>query len=162
MLCIEGFHCLSNVDAFLSGAHSMMNEGGSLVIADTFEKSDLEKVETKFALDHEFFIHKKEVITFNVRHAMQLDKPKIEKLIQRIPGATMNKVVHRIFRNFLSSGEQSKTFEDLGKTKEYICYVLKRKQDAVQQTALHGKPHSSTNFQLQAVAGLFSPQMNIR
>ena len=96
---------MSNVDAFLSGAHSMMNEGGSLVIADTFEKSDLEKVEAKFAQDHEFFIHKKEVITFNVRHAMQLDKPKIEKLIQRIPGATMNKVVHRIFRNFLSSGE---------------------------------------------------------
>ncbi len=41
--------------------------------------------------------------------------------------ANMNQVVHRIFRNFLASGEQSKTFEDLGKTKEYICYVLKKK-----------------------------------
>lgn len=105
MLCIEGFHCISNIDAFLEGAYSMMREGSSLVIADTFEKKDLQWIEDKFTQDHEFFIHKKEVITFNVKHAMQLDKGRIEKLIQRIPGATMNKVVHRIFRNFLSSGE---------------------------------------------------------
>lgn len=52
MLCIEGFHCLSNMDAFLNGAYSIMNEGGSLVIADTFEKKDLEKIEAKFTQDH--------------------------------------------------------------------------------------------------------------
>jgi 2-polyprenyl-3-methyl-5-hydroxy-6-metoxy-1,4-benzoquinol methylase len=70
LLCIEGYHCLSNVDAFLSGAHSMIKEGGSLVIADTFDKKDMQKIEAKFTEDHEFFIHKKEVITFNVKHAM--------------------------------------------------------------------------------------------
>lgn len=32
-------------------------------------------------------------------------------------------------RNFLASAEDSKTFEELGKTKEYICYVLIRKND---------------------------------
>ncbi len=47
-----------------------MREGGSLVIADLFEKNDLERVEAKFTHDHDFFIHKKEVITFNVKHAM--------------------------------------------------------------------------------------------
>jgi|LauGreDrversion4_2_1035121.scaffolds.fasta_scaffold1367176_1 hypothetical protein len=105
MLCIEGFHCLSNADALLNGAYSKLKEGGSLVIVDSFEKSELQKFENKFTQDHEFFIHKKEVITFNVKHAMQLDKPKIEKLIQKIPGATMNTVIHRIFRNFFSSAE---------------------------------------------------------
>ena len=86
-------------------------------------------IEEKFTKEHDFAIHKKEVITFNVKHAMQLDKARIEKLIQRIPGATLNTVVHRIFRNLLGSAEQSKAFEDLGKNKEYICYVLKRKSD---------------------------------
>ena len=60
-----------------------------------------------------------------------------------MPGATMNKVVHRIFRNFLASGEQSKTFEDLGKTKEYICYVLKRKLDVAVSTPTFEKGTSS-------------------
>lgn len=55
---------------------------------------------------------------------MQLDKPRAEKLIQRI---TENKVVKRILRNFLASGEESKTYEELGKTHEYICYVLMKK-----------------------------------
>ena len=70
MLCIEGFHCLSNVDSFLDDAFSKLREGGSLVIADAFEKKDLQKIEGKFTQDHDFFIHKKEVITFNVKHAM--------------------------------------------------------------------------------------------
>ena len=58
---------------------------------------------------------------------MQLDKPRVEKMISHTTLANANQVVHRIFRNFLASGEYSKTFEDLGKTKEYICYVLKKK-----------------------------------
>ena len=81
LLCIEGYHCLSNVDALLNGAYSLMKEGSSLIIADAFEKTDIELIEAKFTKEHDFAIHKKEVITFNVKHAMQLDKPRIEKLI---------------------------------------------------------------------------------
>lgn len=57
---------------------------GTFVIADTFYKSDIDKIEDKFTKEHGFYIHKKEVITFNVRHAMQLDKPRVEKMIQSI------------------------------------------------------------------------------
>lgn len=92
------------------------------VIADVFDKTETETIEAKFSSI--FTIQKKEVITFNVKHAMQLDKPRVEKMIGQLSG---NQVVTRILRNLLSSGEQSKTFEELGKTKEYICYVLKKK-----------------------------------
>lgn len=49
------------------------------VIADVFEKSEIETIEAKFSSI--FTIQKKEVITFNVKHAMQLDKPRVEKMI---------------------------------------------------------------------------------
>lgn len=47
-----------------------MCENGSLVIADAFEKSEIEAIERKFSKDNGLFIQKKEVITFNVKHAM--------------------------------------------------------------------------------------------
>jgi hypothetical protein len=53
---------------------------------------------------------------------MQLDKPRVEKVISSI---SENKIVKRFLRNFFASAEGSKTFEALGKSKEYICYVLK-------------------------------------
>jgi hypothetical protein len=58
-----------------------------------------------------------------VKHAMQLDKPRVEKLISQI---TSNKIIVRVLRNFLGSGEQSKAFEELSNSKDYICYVLKK------------------------------------
>ncbi len=79
--------------------------GSSFVIADSFEKSDIAEIEKKFTQDNEFIISKKEVITFNVKHAMQLDKPRVEKMISHTTLANANQVVHRIFRNFLASGE---------------------------------------------------------
>lgn len=51
-----------------------------MVIADAFEKSAVERVETDF-IEAGFIIQKKEVITFMVKHAMQLDKPRVEKMI---------------------------------------------------------------------------------
>ena len=64
----------------------------------------------------------KEIITINVKHAMNLDKPRIEKIVTSISD---NQLVRRITRNFLASAEGSKTYEELGKTKDYICYVLR-------------------------------------
>jgi hypothetical protein len=101
----------------------LLSEGGSIVIVDAFDKADIERVEAGFTKDTELQIQKKEVITFGVKHAMQLDKPRVERLIQKL---TSNKVVTRILRNFLASGEESKMKEDLGISKDYICYVLKR------------------------------------
>ncbi len=43
-----------------------------------------------------------------------------------------NQIVVRVLRNFLGSGENSKAYEDLQKTKDYICYVLKRKDSTEQ------------------------------
>ncbi len=118
-------------------AYNKLADGSaaSLVIADSFDKQEVERLESRFTADHNFVISKKEVITFNVKHSMQLDKPRIEKMISQLAIANMNKVVHRIFRNFLASGEQSKTYEDLGKTKDYICYVLKKKECSQVETA---------------------------
>ena len=104
----------------------------SLVIADIFEKQDIEKIERSF-INHGYSLHKKEVITFNVKHAMQLDKPRVEKIISNI---TSNEFLKRFLRNYFGSAEQSKTYEELGKTKEYICYVLK----------LQGPPSLMTHF----------------
>lgn len=53
---------------------------------------------------------------------MELDKPRVEKIVSSI---TSNPIVRRYLRNFFGSAEGSKTFLELGKTKEYICYVLK-------------------------------------
>jgi hypothetical protein len=52
---------------------------GSIVIADIFEKRDIERMESMFK-DH-FVLEKKEIITINVKHAMNLDKPRIEKIV---------------------------------------------------------------------------------
>ena len=53
---------------------------------------------------------------------MYLDKPRIEKIISSI---SENKIAKRFLRNFFSVAETSRTFEALGKTHDYICYVLK-------------------------------------
>ncbi len=141
----------------------MLNDGGSIVFTDAFEKVDISTLEEKFA-QSEFAINKKEVITFNVRHAMQLDKTRIEKLISHLPGATYNKVINRIFRNFLGSAEQSKTFEDLGKAKDYICYVLKKKSDVTSTTSNKSLIDGGQMYMpmmMGATAGLFS-SVNIK
>ena len=69
-----------------------------------------------------FTIEKKEIITFNVNHAMNLDKPRIEKIVK---STTEFEFGRKILRNFLASAEGSKTYNELGKTKDYICYVLR-------------------------------------
>lgn len=71
-MCIEGLHCLSNKDAILKTASEILSEdhGSSFVIADSFEKSEIAEIENKFTKEHGFIISKKEVITFNVKHAM--------------------------------------------------------------------------------------------
>ena len=53
------------------------------MIADIFDNKDIDRTEAAFK-EHGFTIHKKEIITFNVKHAMQLDKPRVEKIIASI------------------------------------------------------------------------------
>lgn len=81
----------------------------------------MEKTEQVFQ-EAGYKVEKKDVLTFNVKHAMNLDKPRLERLIQSI---SENQYVGRVLRNFLASAEDSKTFRELGKTKDYICYVLR-------------------------------------
>ena len=67
------------------------NANASFVIADSFDKSEVATIESKLAsLENGFVISKKEVITFNVKHSMQLDKPRIEKMISHMILATAN------------------------------------------------------------------------
>lgn len=108
ILCIESFHCIANQDLFLREAYAKLadNPTASFVIADSFDKNEIANIEKKLSADDNgFVISKKEVITFNVKHSMQLDKPRIEKMISHMILATANQVVHRVFRNFMASGE---------------------------------------------------------
>lgn len=54
----------------------------SLIVADIFKRRDIEKVEKIFS--EYFIIEKKDVITFNAKHALNLDKPRVEKVISKI------------------------------------------------------------------------------
>jgi ubiquinone/menaquinone biosynthesis C-methylase UbiE len=121
VLCIETFHCFGSPVKVLRNVKQIIDESqGTFVIADIFEKKDIEKTE---ALLKEFFIiEKKDTLTINVRHAMNLDKPRIEKLVHQI---TDIQLLRKIMRNFLASAEASRTYSDLGKTKDYLCYVLR-------------------------------------
>ena len=53
---------------------------------------------------------------------MQLDQPRVEEIIASI---SSNMVIKKFLRNFLAEAEESKTYKELGNTKDYICYVLK-------------------------------------
>ena len=79
-----------------------MSPHSSLVITDLFPKAALPSLERLFSSAH-FSVHKKEVITFNVKHALNLDKPRVSKLLSNnFPG---NVLVQRIMRNFFNQNE---------------------------------------------------------
>lgn len=124
ILCIESAHCYSNFPNVLRNAKQLLrnDSSASLVIADIFDKQEIDSVEQAY-LEAGFTINKKEVITFNVKYAMQLDKPRVEKYINLI---STNALVKRFLRNFFAIAEDSKTYLELGRSKEYICYILKR------------------------------------
>ena len=111
------------------------------MIADIFDKNEIEMIEANFS-DQGFKIHKKEVITFNVKHAMQLDKPRVEKYIGLI---STNHIVKRFLRNFFASADESKTFNELGRSKEYICYVLKKNINLDTSASAGGRAIGSTS-----------------
>jgi len=67
-------------------------------------------------------LRKKEVITINVRHAMQLDKERVENIVSSISDSLL---MTKLMRGFFASAEGSRTYDQLGKTKEYICYALR-------------------------------------
>ena len=137
ILSLESFHCFSNLPHLLDSVRNLLRPSagmpqddqrpfdhqstGEFVIGDIFDKSQIPELESLF-LRHGFNINKKEIITFNVKHAMQLDKPRVEKLIASI---STSLVLRRFLKNFFSSAEGSRIWEELGKSKEYICYVLK-------------------------------------
>ena len=68
-----------------------------------------------------FHIEKKEVITINVKHAMYLDKQRITNIIKSISD---NSCISKLLKEFFAHADGSRTFNELGKSKEYICYVL--------------------------------------
>ncbi len=73
------------------------------MIADAFEKSEIQSMEQTFK-DKGFLIHKKEVLNFNIKHAMQLDKPRVSKLIASM---TSNKVIQMFLKNFFALADES-------------------------------------------------------
>lgn len=97
-------------------------QNGNFIVCDIFAKRNIEKIESKFK--EYFYIEKKEVITINVKHAMNLDRQRIEKIIKSISG---NTCITKLLRGFFASADGSRTYNELGKSKEYICYVLKLK-----------------------------------
>lgn len=62
----------------MRGVKTVLDENGSFVIADIFDKKDTDRLESIFK--EYFIIEKKEIITINVKHAMNLDKTRIDKI----------------------------------------------------------------------------------
>ena len=58
---------------------------------------------------------------------MDLDKKRVEKIIQRMSDSA---AMTKLLRGFFGSAAGSHTYEELGTKKEYICYVLKAKGDS--------------------------------
>jgi hypothetical protein len=53
---------------------------------------------------------------------MQLDKARVEKVIA---GITSNATGKTVLRDFFAEADESRTYRELGISKDYICYVLK-------------------------------------
>ena len=95
---------------------------GSFIIADIFNKKEVK--ETEILLRKYFHIEKKEIITVNVKYAMQLDMPRIDKLIKDLHQFQIfNKILNEVF----SQAYTSKTYNDLQNKSDYIVYILKDK-----------------------------------
>ena len=84
-----------------------MEEGGSFILADIFEKKETEQTRLEAMMKEYFTIEKKEIITINVKHAMNLDKPRIEKIVN---STTEFEFGRKILRNFLASADGSQTY----------------------------------------------------
>lgn len=82
----------------------MDDESGKLIICDIFEKKHIEKYELRF--QEYFIIEKKEIITINVKHAMNLDRHRISKIIKSISD---NGCITKLLKEFLASADGSKT-----------------------------------------------------
>ena len=80
ILSIESAHCIGDLKSFVSACYQLMSPHSSLVIADLFPKAALPSLEALFTSSN-FLVHKKEVITFNVKHALNLDKPRVAKIL---------------------------------------------------------------------------------
>ena len=65
-----------------AGVKKLLEEqNGYFVVADIVDEKDIARTES---IMNEFFsIEKKEIITINVRHAMNLDKERIETIIAK-------------------------------------------------------------------------------
>jgi ubiquinone/menaquinone biosynthesis C-methylase UbiE len=46
--CIESYHCLRHGPSALKQAYDVLNKEGSLVIADAFNKEDVDHIEEEF------------------------------------------------------------------------------------------------------------------
>lgn len=55
---------------------------------------------------------------------MNLDKERVEQIIHSISDSVC---MTKLLRGFFASSAGSRTYDELGKTKEYICYILRLK-----------------------------------
>ena len=80
ILCVESLHCFSEIEDVFSGAQKLLNEQtGYFVVADIFEEKSIARTES--LMNEYFSIEKKEIITINVKHAMNLDKERVENIV---------------------------------------------------------------------------------
>jgi hypothetical protein len=112
------------LEQVLAGVSSLLDDpNGTFIVADIFDKKQVDSMESLF--QEYFIIEKKEVITFNVKHAIILGHDRTDKIVSSLSHGY--NFLERFFQGFFVSKDTSKTFCELGKTKDYICYVLRPK-----------------------------------
>lgn len=99
ILCIESLHCFTNLESVFCGVRNLLAEpNGNFIIADVFDKKDSEKIES--LMKEYFIVEKKESITINVKHAMNLDKERVENIVSSM---TDSLFMRKIMRGFFAS-----------------------------------------------------------
>jgi hypothetical protein len=81
ILCIESLHCIADIQATFAGVKKLMaGESAYFVVADLFDERQIPRVES--IMNEYFQIEKKEIITINAKHAMLLDKERVENIVR--------------------------------------------------------------------------------
>lgn len=72
-LAIESFHQIPMKKEALSAIYSCLKPGGALVIADTFNKHQIEGFK-EMAEDEKFQVEQEQIVSLNIKHALSLDR----------------------------------------------------------------------------------------
>jgi len=118
---VESSHCYENMDQFLTEVRRVLRPKGFFLYADFRDKNDMVNLKEQL-LKSQLKIIKEEMITSNVRAALELDTERRLDLISRLAP----RLIQKLTKEFTGTNG-SKTYNSFSKRdKEYYLFVLKK------------------------------------